>query len=61
MKSARPRQPAFSGGPVLTPDSIDRVFNGCHAFLYEDRRATGVHGAFRFSANVVPCLDSAKK
>jgi hypothetical protein len=48
-------------GPVLTPDSIDSVFNGWHAFFYEDRPATGVHSAFRFSPNVVPSLDGTKK
>jgi len=51
----------LSWGPVLTPDRIDSVFDGCHAFLHEDRPAAGVHGAFRFGTNVVPGLDSAKK
>ena len=57
----RPTRLAFSWGPVLTPDSIDSVFDGCHAFFHEDRPATGVHSAFRLSSNVVPRLDGAKK
>jgi hypothetical protein len=61
MTVHRPTPVGFSWGPVLTPDSIDRVFDGCHAFFHEDRPATGAHSAFRLSSNVVPRLDGAKK
>src|SRR5258706_11565585 len=50
-----------SGGPVLTPDSIDSVFDGCDAFSYEDRPATGVYCASGFSSKVIPRLDGTKK
>jgi hypothetical protein len=43
----------FQGGPVLTPDSIDSVFDGCHAFFCEDRPATDVHSALRVAVGVL--------
>ncbi len=46
MTICRPTPVGFSWGPVLTPDSIDSVFDGCHPFFHEDRPATGVHRLF---------------